>query len=357
DVVFDAFEFINPFATLVTEVGESSSHRIDLKNIISLTESVSGNLLKWLWKNKKDEESTIIRNKVYMDSLSKIQRRDTKISNQLSKDDTTRNPDPTTPSTQVHAEKDNNIQADDVVFDAFEFINPFATRVTELATNPEMRFCALIVSETEPKNIKEAMTDHAWIEAIEEEHHQFDRFGVWEIVKVKLQLINIPNDPYSDATQFGGVTDWYQSQAVMSADSAVTYTSVHSEARSWSIPSEDPYEEAARQLLEQAPRSPEYVPDPIGLEDHVPMYIPKPEHPKDLVPAEDEAPTTPLPPSFLSPRIRPLRTRAPMAQMRATTPSAYHSLLLSGTPPLLPIPLPAPSTSRRDDIPEADAPP
>ncbi|GKG23018.1 hypothetical protein Tco_0388321, partial [Tanacetum coccineum] len=26
---------------------------------------------------------------------------------------------------------------------------------------------------------------------------------------------------------------------VMSADSAVTYTSVHSEARSWSIPSED----------------------------------------------------------------------------------------------------------------------
>ncbi|GJY14979.1 putative ribonuclease H-like domain-containing protein [Tanacetum coccineum] len=34
----------------------------------------------------------------------------------------------------------------------------------------------------------------------------------------------------------------------MSADSAVTYTSVHSEARSWSIPSEDPYEEAARQF-------------------------------------------------------------------------------------------------------------
>ncbi|GJW04646.1 hypothetical protein Tco_1563502 [Tanacetum coccineum] len=55
----------------------------------------------------------------------------------------------------------------------------------------------------------------------------------------------------------------------MSADSAVTYTSVHSEARSWSIPSEDPYEEAARQLLEQAPRSPEYVPDPMELEDHV----------------------------------------------------------------------------------------
>ncbi|GJX47623.1 putative reverse transcriptase domain-containing protein [Tanacetum coccineum] len=46
-----------------------------------------------------------------------------------------------------------------------------------------------------------------------------------------------------------------------------------------------------------------------------------------------------------------------MRQMRATAPSTYHSLLPSGTPPLLPIPLPAPSTSRRADIPEADTPP
>ncbi|GJY02441.1 hypothetical protein Tco_0360593 [Tanacetum coccineum] len=153
----------------------------------------------------------------------------------------------------------------------------------------------------------------------------------------------------------------------MSADSAVTYTSVHSEARSWSIPSEDPYEEAARQLLEQAPRSPEYVPDPMELEDHVPVYIPEPEHPEDLVPAEDEAPieayitevasAPPPPPSFLPSLIRPPRTRAAMAQMRAAAPSTYHPLLPSGTPPLLPIPLPAPSTSRRADIPEADTPP
>ncbi|GJX34536.1 hypothetical protein Tco_0246093 [Tanacetum coccineum] len=153
----------------------------------------------------------------------------------------------------------------------------------------------------------------------------------------------------------------------MSADSAVTYTSVHSKARSWSIPSEDPYEEAARQLLEQAPRSPEYVPDPMELEDHVPVYIPKPEHPEDLVPAEDEAPieayitevasAPPLPPSFLPSLIRPPRTRATMAQMRAAAPSTYHLLLPSGTPPLLPIPLPAPSTSRKADIPEVDTPP
>nr|GFA52920.1 hypothetical protein [Tanacetum cinerariifolium] len=49
-----------------------------------------------------------------------------------------------------------------------------------------------------------------------------------------------------------------------------------------SIPSEDPYEEATRQLFEQAPYSPEYVP-----RDHVPVFVPEFEHPDDLVPAED----------------------------------------------------------------------
>ncbi|GJV53492.1 hypothetical protein Tco_1449233 [Tanacetum coccineum] len=110
-----------------------------------------------------------------------------------------------------------------------------------------------------------------------------------------------------------------------------------------------------RTVVEQPHVPPEYVPDPMELEDHVPVYIPEPEHPEDLVPAEDEAPTPPLPPFFLAPRIRPPHTRAAMRQMRATAPSTYHSLLPSGTPPLLPIPLP--STSRRADIPEADTPP
>ncbi|GJU42797.1 hypothetical protein Tco_1195754 [Tanacetum coccineum] len=138
----------------------------------------------------------------------------------------------------------------------------------------------------------------------------------------------------------------------MSADSAVTYTSVHSEARSWSIPSEDPYEEAAQQLFEQAPRHPEYVP-----ENHIPVYIPEPEHPEDLVPAEDEAPIPLLPPSFLAPRIRPLSPRALEVEMRDVASAYYHSVHPSGTPQLLPIPLPAPSSSRRADVPEADAPP
>ncbi|GJV72636.1 retrovirus-related pol polyprotein from transposon TNT 1-94 [Tanacetum coccineum] len=41
---------------------------------------------------------------------------------------------------------------------------------------------ALTVSTAEPKNIKEAMADFAWIEAMQEELHQFDRLRVWELV-------------------------------------------------------------------------------------------------------------------------------------------------------------------------------
>nr|GFA41569.1 Gag-Pol polyprotein [Tanacetum cinerariifolium]GFA41611.1 Gag-Pol polyprotein [Tanacetum cinerariifolium]GFA41615.1 Gag-Pol polyprotein [Tanacetum cinerariifolium] len=44
-----------------------------------------------------------------------------------------------------------------------------------LDTNGEMCMFALFVSRTEPKNIKEAMADHAWIEATQEELHQFKR--------------------------------------------------------------------------------------------------------------------------------------------------------------------------------------
>ncbi|GKE69274.1 hypothetical protein Tco_1527346, partial [Tanacetum coccineum] len=89
-------------------------------------------------------------------------------------------------------------------------------------------------------------------------------------------------------------------------------------------PSEDPYEEVARQLLEQELRPSEYVPDPMELEDHVLVYIPEPEHPEDLVPVEDEAPI-----------------------------EAYITEVASAPTPLIP----APSTHRRADISEADTPP
>ncbi|GJS99789.1 retrovirus-related pol polyprotein from transposon TNT 1-94 [Tanacetum coccineum] len=45
-----------------------------------------------------------------------------------------------------------------------------------------MYMFALTVSTKEPKNIKEAMVDSAWIEAMQDELHQFDRLQVWELV-------------------------------------------------------------------------------------------------------------------------------------------------------------------------------
>ncbi|GJZ43717.1 retrovirus-related pol polyprotein from transposon TNT 1-94 [Tanacetum coccineum] len=125
--------------------------------------------------------------------------------------------------THDQAEENNNDQAPNASFQEAEFINPFCTRVQEigesssrnidntdvhsfqpqshdyrwtrdhpleqvrgnptmpvqtrrqLATDPEMCMFALTVSIVEPKNIKEAMADSAWIEAMQEELHQFDR--------------------------------------------------------------------------------------------------------------------------------------------------------------------------------------
>ncbi|GKF13284.1 hypothetical protein Tco_0054746 [Tanacetum coccineum] len=94
----------------------------------------------------------------------------------------------------------------------------------------------------------------------------------------------------------------------------------------------------------EAPRPSEYVLDPMELEDHVPMYIPKPEHLEDLVPVEDKEP------------IEPYITKSSHG-LEESYNTIHISLLPAGTPPLLPIPLHAPSTSRRADIPEADMPP
>nr|GEZ81399.1 retrovirus-related Pol polyprotein from transposon TNT 1-94 [Tanacetum cinerariifolium] len=52
----------------------------------------------------------------------------------------------------------------------------------QLESNGEMCMFVLAVSQTEPKNIKEAMADSAWIESMQEELHQFDRLDVWELV-------------------------------------------------------------------------------------------------------------------------------------------------------------------------------
>ncbi|GJZ02164.1 retrovirus-related pol polyprotein from transposon TNT 1-94 [Tanacetum coccineum] len=134
---------------------------------------------------------------------------------------------PSTP-TNVHAKENNDNQADNT---EHEFTNPFCTPVQEvaesssrsigtsnmhtfnqpqdseyrwtkdhpitqvcgnlskpvqtrrqLATDPELCMFALTVSTAEPKNIKEAMADSAWIETMQEELHQFDRLQVCELI-------------------------------------------------------------------------------------------------------------------------------------------------------------------------------
>nr|GEU41447.1 hypothetical protein [Tanacetum cinerariifolium] len=110
--------------------------------------------------------------------------------------------------TNVHAEENKNDQAEEgKKLQDNEFTNPFCSPAQEeaessshniehvhrntsrpvqirrqLATDPEMCMYALTVSTAEPKNIKEAMADSAWIEAMQKELHQFDRLQVWELV-------------------------------------------------------------------------------------------------------------------------------------------------------------------------------
>nr|GEZ11690.1 hypothetical protein [Tanacetum cinerariifolium] len=63
----------------------------------------------------------------------------------------------------------------------------------QLESDGKMCMFALTVSRTEPKNIKEAMADSAWIESMQEELQQFDRLDVFELVDRPLykNVINI----------------------------------------------------------------------------------------------------------------------------------------------------------------------
>nr|GEZ28179.1 hypothetical protein [Tanacetum cinerariifolium] len=115
-------------------------------------------------------------------------------------------------ASQQHAQQQRNLTpsptastADNVLNAGFEgelLVNPFGTPSTEdhpleqvigepsrphltrnqLKTDGDMCIYALTVSILEPKTIKEALTDPAWIESIQEELHQFIRLDVWELV-------------------------------------------------------------------------------------------------------------------------------------------------------------------------------
>nr|GFA20050.1 hypothetical protein [Tanacetum cinerariifolium] len=92
----------------------------------------------------------------------------------------------------VHAEENNNDQAiEGEQLQDDEFTNPFCAPTQEVA-DPEMCMYALTVSTAEPKNIEEAMADSAWIEATQDELHQFERLQKDEdqtVIRNKTRLV------------------------------------------------------------------------------------------------------------------------------------------------------------------------
>nr|GEV87571.1 putative ribonuclease H-like domain-containing protein [Tanacetum cinerariifolium] len=91
-------------------------------------------------------------------------------------------------SQQQHAQQQGNqaplqpeTVADNVLnamFDANMFVNPFATPSTSAVESSSLQY----VSIMEPKNVKEAMIDPAWIESMQEEILQYKRLDVWVLV-------------------------------------------------------------------------------------------------------------------------------------------------------------------------------
>nr|GEV82387.1 DNA-directed DNA polymerase [Tanacetum cinerariifolium] len=128
---------------------------------------------------------------------------------------------PHTP-TFIHAEENNDNQAEEEHLPDDEFTNPFCAPAKEVAESsshnngqcrqsdnlqdPEMCMFALTVSTAKPKIIKEAIAYSTWIEAMKEELHQFDRLPVWELVDkpfgksiIRLKCIQVAQKKFKKA--------------------------------------------------------------------------------------------------------------------------------------------------------------
>nr|GEW51259.1 putative ribonuclease H-like domain-containing protein [Tanacetum cinerariifolium] len=74
-----------------------------------------------------------------------------------------------------------------VVFEGDLFVNPFGTPSTEPVVSSTQyvdpsNMHTFYQPIMDPKTVKEALTDHAWIESMQKELHQFIRLDVWELV-------------------------------------------------------------------------------------------------------------------------------------------------------------------------------
>nr|GEU32566.1 hypothetical protein [Tanacetum cinerariifolium] len=101
---------------------------------------------------------------------------------------------PTT-HTNVHAEENNNDQAEEgEQIQDDEFTNAFCASAQEVVKSSSHNICNLNVPTFNQPQVseyrwtkdhtleQEAMADYAWIEAMQEELHQFNRLPIWELV-------------------------------------------------------------------------------------------------------------------------------------------------------------------------------
>nr|GEY38179.1 hypothetical protein [Tanacetum cinerariifolium] len=110
-----------------------------------------------------------------------------------------------------HSQNPDLIDVDELnpnaMVDGNTFVNPFANSSTsaaasssqqnvdpsnmhtnQLRSDGDMCMYALTVSTMEPKNVKEAMTDPAWIDSMQEELLQFKRLDVWVMEAIRIFL-------------------------------------------------------------------------------------------------------------------------------------------------------------------------
>nr|GFA55882.1 hypothetical protein [Tanacetum cinerariifolium] len=68
-------------------------------------------------------------------------------------------------------------------------VDPSNMHTNQLRSDGDMCMYALSVSILEPKNVKEAMTDPAWIDSMQEELLQFKRLDVWVLVPAPYNIL------------------------------------------------------------------------------------------------------------------------------------------------------------------------
>ncbi|GKE40695.1 hypothetical protein Tco_1464100, partial [Tanacetum coccineum] len=77
----------------------------------------------------------------------------------------------------------------------------------QLQTDAMWCYFDAFLTSIEPKNFKQAMTEQSWIDAIQEEIHEFERLQVWELVSCpnKVMLIKLKWINKVKTDEFGGV--------------------------------------------------------------------------------------------------------------------------------------------------------